>query len=211
MELGKEKRPRLRLRREMTIRWPAEQHRTFTDAVLAAELVHNGVPQSAEAARVLLTSLALSHLPMRVRVAAAVHRNATQILYGLLARAPVDLRAVLRDIAERLVRLAPDDFRAFQSAEPAPRRRRSEVVRGDVRRLHLVLDSYLFDWLEQRLAVLGLTEDAPRGIREVLLDSLTAEHMEVLAEYARRAGRLRGTLKKIVDGEIQELASELSK
>jgi hypothetical protein len=183
--------------REMTIRFPVDDHRRFVDFVVGAGLMHeeSGAPRLAEAARVLLTSIALSGQPTAVRVAAALCRNSSMLLYGMLAQVPNQLRASIMTAAAASSNLRQADLEAFKDAVATRRRGgRSKLAHGDVERLHLTLDGWLLDWAGRRLQHDGHEENAVPALRSILLGGLVDEHRRTLVAYEKAIDRIRSAL-----------------
>lgn len=201
------------LAREMTIRFPVGAHRTFVEFVVGAGLVHeeSGAPRLAEAARVLLTSIALSGQPTAVRVSAALYRNSSMLLYGMLAQIPNQIRGAIMEAAAASSKLRPADLAAFRDAVAAKRRgSRSRLAHGDVERLHLTLDGWLLDWTGNRLRQRRQEENAVPALRGLLLGGLVDEHRLTLAAYAKAVKRLSMALLTAVQAETEALRKAIS-
>lgn len=202
-----------RLEHEMTIRFPVGTHREFAEFVVGAGLVHEdgGAPRLAEAARVLLTSIALSGQPTAVRVSAAICRNSSMLLYGMLAQVPNQIRGAIMAAAASSARLRQADMEAFKDAVATKRRGgRSGTAHGDVERLHLTLDGWLLDWAGNRLRQLGQEENAVPALRSLLLGGLVDEHRRTLVAYEKAVGRLRGALLTAVQAETEALRKAIA-
>lgn len=209
------RRPReTKLKREMTIRLPVEDYRRFLGFVSGAGLVYRetGEPRSAEAARVLLTSIALADQPLTVRVAAALYRNSNLLLYGLLAAIPNQIREAIGSAVVSSTGLRRVDRKAFVDAVVAPRRGTRKQAIGDVERLHLTLDGWLYDWTASWLERAGREQDAVPALRSLLVnEGLSDVHAETLVAYARVADRIRASLVSAVRSETAALSAAILK
>lgn len=211
--MPKKKSPRKHpVRRDMTFRL-GDRYEEFVDLVVKAGLVRpDGTPRSAEATRVLLLSSFLGHLPAPIRVAAAVHANATLILSGLLASVPYQLRQDLLEAVTERVDLSGSDLEAFlELVEDSHGPGRAPAERPDTARVHVVFDGWLYRDVRGWLRDTGQQDTASTAIRGRLLDTLDdgGDHVNVLGAYAVAVDRLRDQFAEAAQAGIAHIARQI--